>query len=53
MAREKAKLKQINEEEIKNILNLNEVHIGELKGEINHLKNLLDCKSAEIKRLFE
>lgn len=46
IAKEKAKLKEINEQEVKNILDLNEVHIGELRNEINHLKNLLDCKST-------
>lgn len=51
--KEKAKLQQISEQELKNVLTLNEVHIGELKTEINHIKNLLDCKSGEIRRLFE
>jgi hypothetical protein len=34
-------------------LDLNETHIGELRNEIKHLKDLLDCKSTEIKRLLE
>lgn len=53
LTREKAKLRQINEQEVKNILQLNETHIGELRNEINHIKNLLDCKSNEIRRLYE
>lgn len=38
---------------MKNLTELNEVFIGELRSEINHLRNLLDCKSTEIRRLFE
>ena len=43
---EKSKLKEISEQEIKNILDMNESFIGELRSEINNLKNLLDCKSS-------
>ena len=32
---------------------MNETHIAELRNEINHLKNLLDCKGNEIRRLYE
>ena len=50
---EKAKLKEISEQELANVLNMNETFIDELKSEINNLKNLLDCKSAEIRRIYE
>lgn len=53
LAREKAKLRDINEQEVKNILEFNETHIADLRNEINHLKNLLDCKANEIRRLYE
>ena len=46
LARERAKLQQINEQEVKNLTDLNEVFIEELRNEINHLRNLLDCKST-------
>ena len=32
---------------------MNETYIDELKSEINNIKNLLDCKSSEIRRIYE
>lgn len=32
---------------------MNETFIDELRSEINNLKNLLDCKSSEIRRIYE
>lgn len=34
-------------------MDFNETHITELRNEINHLKNLLDCKANEIRRLYD
>ena len=32
---------------------MNETFIDELRSEVNNLKNLLDCKSSEIRRIYE
>lgn len=53
MTLEKAKLKQINEQEVKNILDLNETLTSELRSEINNIRNMLDLKSEEIRKLLE
>jgi cell shape-determining protein MreC len=46
LTNEKNKLRELNDQEIRNLMDMNENHIEELRSENNKLKNLLDSKST-------
>jgi len=51
--KEKTKLEELTRLEIDNLTQLYETNIEQLQGEVNRLRLLIDCKTEEIKDIYE